>query len=311
MNQSHQRRLWLRAAGKIREQYQLCAAEFPKVKPAPTDQWERVTRFSRLMEKARQHQYPAAFRHCFQQWQQSLSVLMRELTAYQSEHTKTNRRSIIPSLQEIDAELSSLPDEFEETRIDWSEQEIVVRTPTVILEQINLGGLKFDSAGVNSTAPSLIGLFRWQRRARMTCIIHMCRGIRSARGKANFRSARLWPLVAWEISFCWYSRSCRPTTQGLPTSPWIAGGILPVLTAVIPCRVMKVAPAPTANINFAKTAAAAARPVMIRSVRVVLIPVKHVTTASAAVVFLPATPVARVAVRNACAINPVPPVLKN
>jgi len=139
MNQSHQRRLWLRAAGKIREQYLSQATGLPTVNSPPTDQWERVTRFSRLMEKARQHQYPAAFGHCFQQWQQSLSVLMHDLSAYQSEHTRINLRSPIPSLQEIDAELCSLSDEFEETRIDWSEQEIVVRTPTVILDQINLG----------------------------------------------------------------------------------------------------------------------------------------------------------------------------
>lgn len=139
MNRSHQRRLWIRAAAKIRKQYQSQATGFPKVNSPPEDQWARVMRLSRLLTKAQQYQYPAAFQRCFAQLKQTMARLIHELTACHNELTEIKQPTAIPSLRELAAELSSLPDEFDETSINWSEHEIVVRTPTVILREVNLG----------------------------------------------------------------------------------------------------------------------------------------------------------------------------
>ena len=62
MNQSPPRRLWIRAAVKIREQYQSQATGFPQVNSPPVDQWTRVMRLSRLLTKAQQRHWPARFR---------------------------------------------------------------------------------------------------------------------------------------------------------------------------------------------------------------------------------------------------------
>jgi len=139
MNGSHHRRLWIRAATKIREQYQSQATGFPNVNSPPVDQWTRIMRLSRLLTKAQQHQYPAAFQRCLEQLKQTMGRLIHELTACHSELTAIKQPTAIPSLRELVAELSSLPQEFDETSIDWSGHEIIVRTPTVILKEVNLG----------------------------------------------------------------------------------------------------------------------------------------------------------------------------
>tara|TARA_R110002111_G_scaffold262878_1_gene342618 strand:+ start:5704 stop:6726 length:1023 start_codon:yes stop_codon:yes gene_type:complete len=139
MNQTCRQRLWLRAAREITAQYQQLDTALPTMNSLPAGQWEQVNRLTRLMVKARAHKYPTAFWRCFHELQRTLLSLMREIAAYRGELTQIERQSNCPSFKETYAELCSLPDEFEETRIDWSEQEIVVRTSTVILDQINLG----------------------------------------------------------------------------------------------------------------------------------------------------------------------------
>ena len=139
MNQSQSRRLWIRAAAKIREQYLSHATVFPNVNSPPVDQWTRVMRLARLLLKAQQHHCPTAFQRCLEQYKQSVARMSHELTACYNELTNIKRPPVIPSLRDLTDELSSLPDEFEDTRIDWSEQEIVVRTPPVILREVNLG----------------------------------------------------------------------------------------------------------------------------------------------------------------------------
>ncbi|WP_417388678.1 hypothetical protein [Gimesia sp.] len=139
MNRQQQRRLWIRAAAKIREQYQPRLTVFPNVNSPPVDQWTRVMSFSRLLSKAQQYHYPAAFAFCLVQYQQSMARLIQELTACHNEITTIKRKPEIPSLRDLVDELSSLSDEFENTSIYWSEQEIVVRTPPVVLREINLG----------------------------------------------------------------------------------------------------------------------------------------------------------------------------
>lgn len=139
MNRSHPRRLWIRVAAKIREQYQSQATGFPNVNSPPVDQWTRVMRLSRLLTKAEQHQYPAAFQRCLEQLKQTHARLIHELSTGHSELTAIKQPTAIPSLRELAAELISLPQEFDETSIDWSAQEIVVRTPAVILSDVNLG----------------------------------------------------------------------------------------------------------------------------------------------------------------------------
>jgi len=94
-------------------------------------------------------------------------------------------------------------------------------------------------------------------------------------------------------------------------SPWTAGGIHRVLTAMIPCPAKKVAVVQAANIKSVTPAAVVARPVTIPSVRVVLIPALNVTILFVAIVFLPVTPAVNVAAGPACLIKPVPIVLKN
>ncbi|HBL48269.1 MAG TPA: hypothetical protein DDZ90_33300 [Planctomycetaceae bacterium] len=103
------------------------------------DQWTRVMRLSRLLIKAQQRHCPVAFQRCLEQYKHSVSRMIHDLTTCHSELTTIKRPTVIPSLRELVDELCSLPDEFDETRIDWSEQEIVVRTPPVILREVNLG----------------------------------------------------------------------------------------------------------------------------------------------------------------------------
>ena len=139
MNQSQQRRLWIRAAIKIREQYLSQATGFPNVNSPPIDQWMRVMRLSRLMTKAEQHHWPVAFQRCLQELKQTQARLSHELTTNQSGLTMIKYPKAIPSLRELIAELCSLADEFDETSIDWSQQEIIVRTPAIVLREVNLG----------------------------------------------------------------------------------------------------------------------------------------------------------------------------
>ncbi|QDT21398.1 hypothetical protein HG66A1_31990 [Gimesia chilikensis] len=139
MNGLHSRRLWIRAAARVREQYQSQATAFPIVKSPPVDHWTRIMRLSRLLTKAQQHHYPAAFERCLEQYKDNVSRLIHELNMYHRELVALKRPKGLPSLSELTAELCALPDEFDETRIEWSEQEIVVRTPEVVLSQVNLG----------------------------------------------------------------------------------------------------------------------------------------------------------------------------
>jgi len=80
MNRLHSRRLWIRAAVKIREQYQSHATGFPNVNSPPVDQWTRVMRLSRLLTKARQHHCPVGFQRCLEQYKHSVSRMIHDLS---------------------------------------------------------------------------------------------------------------------------------------------------------------------------------------------------------------------------------------
>ncbi len=177
-------------------------------------------------------------------------------------------------------------------------------------EKSTWASLKSGFAGVSSVIPNLTGSFHSLKPGRTMCIIPTSRGTHSAKGKEKSLSVRPWQRADWEISFCWCSRFCRPTTRVPRMSPWIAGGIHPALTATIRCPRKRVAPVPYANTRSVNTAVAIVLLVAIISVPVVLTPVRPAITPSVAIVFLNATLAVIAFVVPACLIKPVHPVLR-
>lgn len=147
--------LWLRAAMKIAAQYRENAARLHSLKSLPTFAWDRVERWERLYQKASRYQYQAAMRICRERLQQSFDYLFRECSTFRDELIQSSQHEPAPSLNTLYAELCALPNEFESVEIDWDEQEIVVLTQSVVLENIDLGTfeIRFRWSALSDSQP--------------------------------------------------------------------------------------------------------------------------------------------------------------
>ncbi len=142
MHQFKESRLWLRVSREIVAQYAKTASRQERLPSLPQDAWLRVNRWERLYRKACLKQYPVASRRCREQFQRALTSALREWSAYRDALLPVPVPAAIPTLREIYADLNSLHSEFETVAIDWDEREIVVQTPPIVLEGIDLGGFE-------------------------------------------------------------------------------------------------------------------------------------------------------------------------
>ncbi|WP_232105492.1 hypothetical protein [Gimesia panareensis] len=135
-------RHWLRVAREVADRYVVAAARQESLPPLPQDAWLRVNRWERLSQKARLNQYPIASRRCREQFQLALTSSIREWAAYRDRLLQNQVPAAVPTLREIYAELRALPLEFESVELDWEHQEIVVLTPPITLEDVDLGSFE-------------------------------------------------------------------------------------------------------------------------------------------------------------------------
>ncbi|QDU05452.1 hypothetical protein V6x_51890 [Gimesia chilikensis] len=142
MHQDQESRHWFRVAREVAARYVEVASRQEGLPPLPQDAWLRVNRWERLYHKACLKQYPVASRRCRERFQLALTSAIREWATYRDGLLQNQVPAAVPSLREIDAELRALPSEFESVAIDWDENEIVVQTPPIVLEGIDLGSFE-------------------------------------------------------------------------------------------------------------------------------------------------------------------------
>lgn len=142
MHQDQESRHWLRVAREVAARYVEVASRQERLPPLPQDPWLRVNRWERLYHKASLKHYPVASRRCRERFKLALTSAIREWATYRDGLLQYQVSSTVPSLREIDAELHALSSEFEAVGIDWDEREIVVQTPSIVLEGIDLGSFE-------------------------------------------------------------------------------------------------------------------------------------------------------------------------
>ena len=139
------RRILLRAAGRIHDQYMRLHRP-PDLPLLPFAAWDACVRLAVLIERAQERGFLFTAQRLSRQ-------LVRELDAFSERCRETaaviqtaDRRPAVPSLRLLYDELAALPQEFDYVEIDLSGGELVVTTDPVVLEDVHLGPfeIRFD-----------------------------------------------------------------------------------------------------------------------------------------------------------------------
>ena len=131
--------LWLRVATEIAEKLKQPAS--PPHIELPTHLWTRVNRYHGQLRMAAQRNWHVAQQQRQTDLSQTLETLQQELTTLVSK-LQTPAVTFRASAREILNDLVSLQEEFSSLEIDRGEQEIVVQTESIELEEVFLGSFE-------------------------------------------------------------------------------------------------------------------------------------------------------------------------
>jgi hypothetical protein len=148
------RRMLLRAAGRIHDQYVLIAQ--PRTLPLlPVPLWEECVRFSTQVRLAREHGLHAASTCLQRSLVRHLDLLSQQCRDTASVINEDHRPAPVPDQWMLYAELAALSDEFDHVRIDLRRGELAVTIGPVELEGVSLGEfeIRLDWYDLGDTQP--------------------------------------------------------------------------------------------------------------------------------------------------------------